>query len=49
MGSNVIVLNRAASSDFDVWSRSGYGRWNREGNFPRPHWPTRLGTSAVQL
>jgi hypothetical protein len=31
MGSNMLVLNRSASSDCDVWSRSGYGRWNREG------------------
>jgi hypothetical protein len=46
MGSNVLVLNRSASSaltrvgrvrDCDVWSRSGYGRWNREGNLRRPH------------
>ena len=23
--------------DCDVWSRSGYGRWKRAGNLPRPH------------
>ena len=55
---NALVLNRSASSaltrvgrvrDCDVWSRSGYGRWNREGNSSTTALTDTTGTSAVQL